>query len=137
MMTTEQGEFVLVDTSVWIEYLRKNKPIFDEINKLVENRQVAICKLIIAELLQGSKTDKEVGITKDLASIVQVLEEKPGDWIKAGELSFNLRRKGVTVGLADCYISIIASSYGALLFSLDEHFRTIEKHFSIAIYEIL
>lgn len=136
MKITEQGEIILVDTSVWIEYLRKKEIIFEEINNLVEKNKVAICKLIVAELIQGSKTDKEVRAIKDLASIVPVLEERQDNWLKAGELSFNLRRKGVTVGLADCYISIMVNSYNALLFSLDEHFRVIGKHFSIGIYEI-
>ena len=52
-------------------------------------------------------------------------------WIKAGKLSFNLKRKGKNVNLTDCYIAVIAQEYDCQILSLDMHFKDIQKTVNI------
>ena len=47
--------------------------------------------------------------------------------MKAGRLSYNLKKKGKTINLIDCYIAIIAQEHGCQIFTLDEHFKEIQK----------
>lgn len=61
-------------------------------------------------------------------------------WIKESargsvpeRLAYQLKRKGKTVNLADCYIAIIAQEQGCRVFTLDEHFKEIQKVTDIAL----
>lgn len=47
--------------------------------------------------------------------------------MKAGRLSFSMKRKGLTVNIVDCYIAVIANENNCKIFSLDEHFKSIKK----------
>jgi predicted nucleic acid-binding protein len=48
------------------------------------------------------------------------------DWLKTGEILFNLKKKGKMVPLSDALISVIASRIDAAVLTLDSHFREIE-----------
>lgn len=47
---------VLVDTSVWIEVLRKDAPL--DLDALVSRRHVVTCLPVIQEVLQGIRDDR-------------------------------------------------------------------------------
>ncbi|MDP1809129.1 MAG: PIN domain-containing protein [Actinomycetota bacterium] len=126
---------ILIDTSVWIEYFRKKNPVFNQINELAENQQLASLKLIMAELIQGARSQSEVEVINDLAEVATILSEPPDAWRKAGTLSFDLRRDGKTVGLADCYIAVVAQAYGSPLYSFDKHFEIISESIDILLYK--
>lgn len=127
MEITGLDKLVLVDTSVWIEYFRKKDKVFQYVSKLMDRGSVCIAKLIVAELIQGAKTEKEVAVIKTLLEVFPVLQEQDDTWEKAGELAFHLRRKGRSIGLADCYLVTLTEQNGALLFSFDKHFEVIRK----------
>lgn len=133
-MTTEQHNFILVDSSVWVEYFRRQESVFEHINFLVEQKRAATIELVLAELIQGAITRKEIDIIRDLADAIPILPEKQDTWEKAAILSFEMRRKGVTVGLTDCYIAVLSKSHQAKLFSFDNHFKIISKHYPLQTY---
>lgn len=135
-MITEQRNLILIDSSVWVEYFKKQEKVFDHINLLVEHKKAAIVKLILAELIQGAKTKRELAVIKDLSDAIPVLQEEHDTWEKAAILSFEMRRKGLTVGLSDCYIAVLAKSHQAKLFSFDNHFDIIGKHYPLDIHKI-
>lgn len=126
---------VLIDTSVWIEYFRKKNPVFNQINELAENQQLASLKLIMAELIQGARSQSEIEVINELAEVATILSEPSDAWQKAGKLSFDLRRAGKTVGLADCYIAIVAQAHGSPLYSFDKHFEMISGSINIPLYK--
>lgn len=135
MKTTGQAEMILVDTSIWIDYFRKKASVFDRLNQLVEEERAVTVRLVIAELIQGAKEEKEIEVIKDLGEVVPILTESPDAWKKAGKLSYELRKKGKTVGLADCYIAVMAGDHKAQLYSHDQHFALIAKHFPLNIFK--
>lgn len=102
----------------------------------MERKNILITGIVLAELIQGAGGLKEVDVLKGLAEVLPVLEEKPDTWRRAGVLSYELRRKGKTVGLSDCYIAVLAVDYGAELLTLDRHFEVIARHYPLKIADL-
>lgn len=125
---------VLVDTSVWIEFFRKREPLHTAVLELLDADRVCCTGLILGELMQGAKSERELSVIRDFTSVFPFLPETPQLWEKAGRLSYALRRKGVTVGLADCFIAVSAVDAGAQLFSLDSHFEAIRSTSKLSLF---
>ena len=126
-MTDLADRTVLVDTSVWIDYFRKNETSYQRLNELMDAGRVCCQNLIVAELIQGAKSEKEIEVIRDFFDLFHFLKEKADTWFKAAYLSFQLRKKGKTAGLADCYIAQMAFENNAVLLSFDQHFKEITK----------
>lgn len=119
---------VLVDTNVWIEYLNKRKtPAGDALDALLRQKRVATCGLVIAELLQGSLSEREVEAITETFEALRYLEVRNSTWGRAGKLAFGLRRKGITVPLSDCLLAALALESDCEIFSVDTHFRRIHE----------
>ncbi len=110
---------VLIDTSIWISYFRKDQLVYQKVNKLIDDDRVCCTNLIVAELVQGSKSEKEINVIKDFLDVFQFLKERDDTWLKAAYLSFRLRKKGKTVGLADCYLAQTALENDVSIFAFD------------------
>ncbi|MBE0414922.1 MAG: PIN domain-containing protein [Dehalococcoidia bacterium] len=124
---------VLVDTSIWISYFRGEEEVHKKVNELIDSGMVRCLKLIIAELIQGAKTEEGVNVMKDLADVFPLLAEGPESWENAGILSFQLRKAGKNIGLSDCYIATVAKENDAMIYTLDRHFVEIQRHFDITL----
>ena len=121
---------VLIDTSVWIEYFQRGaKELIEEINSLLDFGNVAICGVILGELLAGAKdTDFQSKIIhlKDVCMVIG--DDVNNDWIKAGILSKKIQKKGKKVGLLDCYLAHIAIKNEISLWSYDKDFKFISEN---------
>jgi predicted nucleic acid-binding protein len=118
---------ILIDTSVWIEYFRnKSSPI-------AEKDEVYVPKIVIAELMQGAKTAREVSIIEDFFDAFHIIDQKEDSWIKAGRLSYSLKKKGKNIHLLDCYIAVIAQEYECKIFTINRHFTEIQKIVDISL----
>ena len=127
---------VLVDTSVWIEFFRKHEPYHAIVTRLIDNEQICCTGIILAELMQGAKSDKELAVLGDFLHVFEFIPETAELWAEAGRLSFNLRRKGLTAGLADCFIAVAASRAHVPLATLDSHFELLKKPAKISLYPL-
>lgn len=118
---------VLVDSSVWIGFFRKKEPYHGIVSRLMDDGEIVCCGIILAELMQGVKTDKELAILENFPHVFTFVQETPALWAEAGKLAFKLRRKGVTVGLSDCFIAVAAASANVSVATLDSHFDALCK----------
>jgi tRNA(fMet)-specific endonuclease VapC len=126
------GERILVDTSVWIRYFKDKPASFSgKVDDILSKQEVYVPKIVIAELIHGSRSEREVSIIEDFVNAFNIIDQKEDTWIKAGKLSFTLRKKGRTVNLTDCYIAVTAQEHACQIFSLDEHFKEIQKALNI------
>ena len=125
---------ILVDTSVWIEFFRKHEPYHGVVTRLIDDEQVFCCGIILAELMHGAKADKELSALDDFPHVFTFIPETTRLWAAAGKLAFQLRRKGVTVGLSDCFIAVAAVSVNAKVATLDSHFQVLGKPAGISLY---
>ena len=119
---------VLIDTSVWIEYFKnKNISLSEKVDETLTFYEVFVPKIVIAELIQGSRSEKEVKVIEEFLGAFNIVDHTEDTWINAGRLSFVMKRKGTTVNLIDCYISMLSIENNCRIFSLDEHFKSIKK----------
>lgn len=133
---TEGLDKVLVDTSAWIEFFRKKEPYYSVILELIDNDIVCCIGIVLAELLQGAKSEKELNTIKEFLHVFEFLPESVKSWEKAGELSYTLKQKGKAVGLSDCYIAVLSRLNNVKLLTLDKHFNVLKKEFELKLYDI-
>src|SRR6185369_15429951 len=82
---------VLIDTSVWIDFFRKRQPVHGVVVELLDSDRVCCIGLILGELMQGAKSERELSVIRDFIHVFQFLPESPNLWEKAGQLSYTLR----------------------------------------------
>jgi predicted nucleic acid-binding protein len=128
---TEDG--ILVDTSLFIEFLKGNKQYGSEVTMLLEKNRVFSTGIIIAELMQGLKNLREEQYLAELITAVNILEITTDVWIEAGNLSLSLRRKGINLPLTDVALAALAMEHNLSIFTLDRHFEQIP---GIELYKI-
>lgn len=122
------AERVLVDTSVWVDYLRGDTPhIAEKLDGLIAAAEICVPKIVLAELLQGAKSGRDAAAVEEFPEAFTIIDQGPDTWVKAGNLSRRLRARGQTTHLVDCYIAVIADENGCAVLTLDEHFGEIQK----------
>jgi predicted nucleic acid-binding protein len=115
---------IILDTSVWIEFLKGNNAYFSKISKLLENKDILAVEFIFGELLQGVKNKKENEIIKKYWT--HLPKEKYGDiTIEAGEYSSINKLLDKGVGLIDAVILMHGIKSSSKIWTLDKKFMKI------------
>ena len=123
----------LVDTSVWIDYLRnRDGPHVGFLAEMLSNSlAVAITPLIYMEILQGARDIKSFRRLEEFFGGQQFvdLEQPPAiGHAAAARIFFNCKKRGVTIRSSlDCLIAQCAIENGLTLFHHDRDFQRIVK----------
>ena len=90
---------IIVDTSVWIDYFNGLDTLETiALDRALGDEEVAIGDLILLEILQGFRTDKDYKIAKDhLTALHQFTMLTPDLAIKAADNYRKLRKQGITI----------------------------------------
>ena len=56
---------IVIDTSIWIDFLKAREPVFSRMQGLLENGQVLAVECVFAELMQGTRENRESEIISD------------------------------------------------------------------------
>ncbi|KZX85507.1 twitching motility protein PilT, partial [Oleiphilus sp. HI0009] len=90
---------IIADTSVWIDYFNGvTSPFTDELDKQLMEGNVALGDLILLEILQGIKSDKDYSKTKKLLSKLDQYEMLGNRMVvECADYYRLLRKKGITV----------------------------------------
>lgn len=119
----------LVDTSVWIDFLRGvNSPQRRVLHKLIEDEEdIAITEIILTEILQGIKEDKNFKAVKNYLLEFPIHRPKGTEtYLKAAQIYRDCRKKGKTVRkTVDCIIAAICIENDLTLLHKDSDFDTI------------
>ena len=90
---------IVVDSSVWIDFFNgSSSPAVERLDGLLGTVPVAIGDLILVEVLQGFRSDRDLATARQLLgslSLVEMLGRSQA--FKAAENYRSLRRKGITV----------------------------------------
>jgi predicted nucleic acid-binding protein len=127
------NDLLLIDTSVWIDFFKgidtANVKIFT--SYLENDFPVFICPVIIQEILQGIKSDKEYARIKDSLFALNVLNDDAVETaIGAAEIYRILRKKGVTIRKSnDCLITFYALKYSLKILHNDRDFDKILSNY--------
>ncbi len=117
---------VIVDTSAWIPFF--NRPESTEkqiIESLLDSGDVAVVGVVLAELLQGCRSQEDRDELKEALLALPYLGVSQATWIAAGEISAGLLRRGITLPLTDLVIAAAAIEHRCSVYSLDAHFQKI------------
>ena len=130
---------ILVDSSVWIDYFSGNSsPETDLLDGVLGVSAVAIGDLILVEVLQGFRHDKDYKTAKRLLGELTTFELLGTTMaVKTADNFRKLRKKGITIRkTADVIIASFCIEHSlALLFS-DKDFKPFVEHLGLrdAIY---
>jgi predicted nucleic acid-binding protein len=115
---------IIADTCVWIEFFcNPESQLTLHLKEHIKERKVVMVGMVLAEILQGIRTKKEAGSVKDSLKRLPYLEMTRAAWEKAGELSRDLRRRGITIPLSDMIIASLAITEGCEVLTVDPHFQ--------------
>jgi predicted nucleic acid-binding protein len=127
---------VLVDSSIWIDFLQDTESDHNSrLEDLIkENNRAVICGIILQEVLQGIRDDKNYRQIKSSLSDLPFINTDKEIYLHSSGLYRSLRKKGVTVPSVDVTIASISILNKVPLFTKDRHFRTIARHSDLKLY---
>lgn len=119
----------LVDTSVWIEGLKKggNRQAQEWLKTALLQESVVMAPPIKAEILAGARDETQLNQLKDQLAALPILERDPEVWEQTGWLAFTLRRRGANIPIVDVLIASWALVHGCTLAHHDHHYEMIKK----------
>lgn len=112
---------ILADTSVWIEFLRRNDEITELFIPYLRKRHIYTNSAIFGELFQGVRNKRELMLLEEFWANVPKAEES-SCFIEAGKLSNKYKLYAKGVGLLDCYILASAIQSNLAVWTLDKKF---------------
>jgi predicted nucleic acid-binding protein len=129
---------ILVDSSVWIDYFNGEiNPQTEWLDSVLGKIIIITGDLILTEVLQGFKNDRDFQEAKELLSkfsLMELLGEELA--AKSAENYRILRKKGVTVNKAiDVMIGTFCIHYDIELLHDDQDFDPLVKHLGLKAVE--
>ncbi len=118
----------LVDTSVWIEVFRRQRPL--DLESLVDLEAVVTCLPVIQEVLQGFSDERAYRLAHDAMLALPIVESPLRDAlvVEAVGLYRAARRQGVTVrSSVDCLIAACALRHDLEVLHRDRDFRSLAR----------
>ena len=127
---------VLVDSSIWIEALRRTGrlDIKVAVEALLEAYEAQLCSPVRLEVLGGARKEDRRRLG-GYFSIIPHRPARPDDWERAISLAWRLRDAGITVPWNDILIAAIAIEDCVRLYTLDAHFEMISKFSPLLLYK--
>ena len=127
---------IVADTSAWIDYFNGiEAPYTDILDEDLENSRIIIGDLIIAELLQGFKNEREYNLARNLIEHLEYRDFAGKEIaIKTAENYRFLRKKGITVRKTiDVIIATFCIENNYQLIHNDRDFDVMEKYLGLKI----
>jgi predicted nucleic acid-binding protein len=115
---------VLIDTSAWIEALRKdgNPAIQSQVKHILLTGEAATCSMIMLELWNGAKGDYERSQLRRLTETLTFLDIDADVWRESWDLAKKCRAEGITIPSTDLLIIAVSLRYNAQIVHADKHF---------------
>ena len=125
---------ILVDSSVWIDFFRGlSTPQTDKLDELFDSEEFGVGDLVLTEVLQGCKLDKELNDVRRLLSRLEFVVLGGDDVaVEAARNYRKLRSLGVTVrGTVDVVLATRCIVSGHQLLRSDRDFDPFEQHLGL------
>jgi predicted nucleic acid-binding protein len=130
---------IIVDSSVWIDYFNgRDIPEVATLDRLLETELLAVGDLILVEVLQGFRQDKDYQTAKRLLTSLTVFEMLSAEMaMKSADNFRDLRKKGITVRKTiDVMIATFCIEHGHELLFSDKDFAPFVEHLGLMAVEI-
>jgi predicted nucleic acid-binding protein len=115
---------VIVDSSVWIESLRRegNLHVKVALENLLEEYEAAWCGVVKLEVLGGARPQDREKLEVNF-SCIPYLHMKDAAWDAAKKLSWRLRDKGCITPWNDILIAALSREAICRIYTVDKHFQ--------------
>lgn len=124
---------VLVDTSVWIDYFR-GRGDSNYLDFLIDKNIIVINDIVLTELLPYLKIKKQTKVIELLYEINKI--QLNINWKEIIDFQEKCLQSGANgIGIPDLIIAQNAQQNGCLIYSLDKHFRLLNKILNIDLYQ--
>jgi len=126
---------VLVDTSVWIDYFRAGNNSSD-MDTLIDENMIVTNHIILAELVPYLKIKKQ-------PKVIELLHEVNRtplviNWEEIIDFQVKCLKSGANgVGIPDLIIAQNANENNCEVYSIDKHFRLLNKILKIKLYKTM
>jgi predicted nucleic acid-binding protein len=110
---------IILDSSVWFEYFKRNDPYFNEVQTYLNVMRIKIIDPIIGEILQGALNKNEINFIREHIQYVPKIEINEL-FEKAGTYSFENKLIAKGIGLIDACLIYSTIESNSLLWTLDK-----------------
>ena len=117
---------IIIDTSVWIEFFKRQPSVFSTVTSLVESQSIIAAECVFGELLQGVKDSRERAVVLGYWDNLPKRDEA-GIWIEAGLMSAENKWIYKGVGLIDAVLLCLAKKYHVKVWTLDKKLLAVMK----------
>ncbi len=120
----------LVDTSSWIQYLRRDgePEMKEKVRGLLLDGAAVLCPVVLAELWMGAGSKKDQDDLRDLSAVLRCLPMTDEVWEYSFRLARVCRAKGTPLPPSDLMIASCAFIHGAKTLAKGKHFETLEGY---------
>lgn len=130
---------ILVDTSVWIDFFAgRNLPHVVILEQFIlNNEDLALCGIILTEILQGIADDTTHKRVKHNLSPLIMLPMTEAIFVRAADIYRKLRKQGITIRKTnDCIIAATALEHDCQVLHNDKDFVSIAKYYPLKIAKL-
>lgn len=120
---------IMVDTTVWIDFFNNNltPQVLRLENSIKNGEDLCICGVILTELLQGIRAEKQYLKTKSYLENLIYLPMNYSTFLKSAEIFRYLRKRGITIRKPiDCMIAAVSVENNIPLLHNDRDFDHVE-----------
>lgn len=119
---------IVVDTAVWADWFNGTEsPEADHLDHALERQDAGLVPVILTEVLQGFRADRDFERARALLVRLPVLTLDTDGHVAAARLFRRLRSKGITVR-GTIIIAQTCITAGVELLSTDQDFAAIARH---------
>ena len=129
----------VVDTSVWIDlFAERGSPQVKVLESIIERREdICVCGVIITEVLQGIRDEKEYAETESVLLNLIFLPMTRETFLLAASIYRDLRARGITKrNSVDCMIAAVCIENDVRLLHNDRDFDVIATHFDLQVIDV-
>ena len=119
---------ILIDTSVWIEVFRRERPL--DLEAMVDLGEVVVCPPILQEVLQGMREAGAHRLAKQSMLAFPIVESPMAIdvWLEAAQLYRTARAAGTTIrSAADCLIATCALRHDLEVLHRDRDYEQLAR----------
>ena len=118
-------ESILVDSNVFIDYMKRGLDPAKELLSLYESTDLVTCGVVKSEVLRGIKSLKAQDSLNGFFNVMRFADLPAKVWDDVWQLAWQLDRKGRVLPLTDIAIATCALRAGAWILTSDAHFDQI------------